>query len=38
MDEYEINDDTFAILPINEKTSKIIEKDRIFIVNLPVKK
>ena len=35
MDEYEINDDTLAILPIDDERSKIIEKDRTFIVNQP---
>ena len=35
MNEYEINDDTLAILPIDEYKSKIIEKDKSFIVNQP---
>ncbi len=35
MSEYEINGDTLAILPIDEYKSKIIEKDRTFIVNQP---
>ena len=38
MNEYEINDDTLAILPINEYKSKVIEKTKSFIVNqTPIK-
>ena len=33
MSEYEINVDTFAIIPIDEYKSKIIERNRTFIVN-----
>lgn len=33
MDDYEINDDTLAIIPLDEYKSKIIEKTRTFIVN-----
>ena len=35
MSEYEINDDTLAIIPIDECRSKIIEKSKTFIVNQP---
>ena len=35
MSEYEINDDTLAIIPLGEYKSKIIEKTRTFIVNEP---
>lgn len=35
MDKYEINDETFAILPIDEYKSKVIEKENTFIVNQP---
>ncbi len=35
MNEYEINDDTLAIIPIDECRSKIIEKSKSFIVNQP---
>ena len=35
MNEYEINDDTLAIIPIDECRSKIIEKAKSFIVNQP---
>mgnify|MGYP000849135981 FL=1 len=34
MSEYEINKDTFAILPIGKTQSRIIEKDHTFIVNV----
>lgn len=38
MDDYEINDDTLAIIPLDEYKSKIIEKNRTFIVNqTPIK-
>lgn len=38
MQEYEINDDTLAIIPLGEFKSKIIEKDRTFIVDIsPIK-
>ena len=38
MGSYEINDDTLAILPIDEFKSKVIEKDNTFIVNqTPIK-
>ena len=33
MDYYEINDDTLAILPIGDDKSKVIEKNKSFIVN-----
>lgn len=33
MDNYEINGDTLAIISIDEKTSKIIESDKEFIIN-----
>ena len=33
MDSYEINDDTLAILPLDESRSKVIEKDDTFVVN-----
>lgn len=33
MDSYEINDDTLAILPLDESRSKVIEKDNTFVVN-----
>lgn len=33
MNDYEINDDTLAILPIDETRSKVVEKTRTFIVN-----
>lgn len=33
MDDYEINDETLAILPIDQERSKIIEKTKTFIVN-----
>ena len=36
MNEYEINDDTLAIIPIDECRSKIIEKSKSFIVNQPI--
>ena len=35
MSEYEINDDTLAIIPIDEYRSKVIEKSRSFIVEQP---
>ena len=35
MDTYEINDDTLAIIPVGEYKSKIIEKDRTFMVEIP---
>jgi len=35
MSEYEINDDTLAIIPIDEYRSKVIEKTRAFIVEQP---
>lgn len=38
MNDYEINDDTLAILPIDECRSKIIEKSKSFIVNQPAMK
>lgn len=34
MDFYEINNDTLAILPIGDNRSKVIEKNKTFIVNL----
>lgn len=34
MVEYEISDDTLAIIPVSDKTTKVIEKDNTFIVNL----
>lgn len=38
MDDYEINDDTLAIMPLDEYRSKVIEKNRSFIVNqTPIK-
>ncbi len=33
IEEYEINKNTIAIIPINEKTSKIIEEKETFLVN-----
>ena len=33
MNEYEINDETLAILPIDECRSKVVEKSKTFIVN-----
>lgn len=33
LDNYEINYDTLAIIPINTKISKVIEKDNNYIVN-----
>lgn len=35
---YEINKSTCAILPVDENTSRVIEKDDNFIVNKPVQK
>ena len=35
MDFYEINIDTLCIIPIDEKTSFIYEKDDSFVVNMP---
>ena len=35
MNDYEINDDTLAILPMDECRSKIVEKTKSFIVNQP---
>lgn len=36
MISYEINCDTLALIPISENETKIIEKEREFIVNVPV--
>ena len=33
MSEYEINEDTIAVLPINETTSKVIELSNEYVVN-----
>lgn len=33
MDSYEINNDTLAIIPVNDYKSKIIEKGRTFIID-----
>lgn len=38
MNEYEINIDTQAIIPIGPEKSKVIEGDKIFIVNQPALK
>lgn len=35
MDSYEINRDTYAIMPFGENKSEIIEKDKTFIVDIP---
>ena len=34
MNSYEINNDTLAILPLNEYKSKVIEKTKTFVVDL----
>ena len=36
MISYEINCDTLALIPVSENETKIIEKEREFIVNVPV--
>lgn len=33
MDEYEINSDTLALISINDKQSKVIENENIYIIN-----
>ena len=34
MDNYEINRNTLAIIPISYNKSKVIEKDNVFIINI----
>lgn len=38
MNYYEINDNTIALVPKSEEITKIYEKDRFLIVNLPIMK
>lgn len=38
MVDYEINDKTFAILPLNKRSCKIIENNKTYVVNKSVKK
>ncbi len=36
MISYEVNCDTYALIPVSENQTKVIEKDNIFIVDKPV--
>lgn len=38
IEEYEINEDTQAIIPINEHQSRVYEKEEEYIVNMPSNK
>lgn len=38
MENYEINKETLAIIPIEEEISKVIEEEREFIINASVMK
>ena len=38
MISYEINCDTLALIPVSENETKIVERDNIFIVKMPVMK